>query len=60
MTSAGPGNPYSAVTGYPYVKAITDLMVAGPNGTTDGNFTPPPLIMSFTVSGFCTVILALR
>ncbi|KAH9919490.1 phosphoglycerate mutase-like protein [Epithele typhae] len=47
---AGPGNPFSAVNGIPYVKAATDLLVTGPNSAdaASGNFTPSPLIMSFT------------
>ncbi|KAI0717448.1 phosphoglycerate mutase-like protein [Cerioporus squamosus] len=46
---SGPGNPFSATTGYPWVKAITELLVTGPNKTPSGaNFAPPPLIMSFT------------
>ncbi|RPD65418.1 phosphoglycerate mutase-like protein [Lentinus tigrinus ALCF2SS1-7] len=48
---SGPGNPFSATTGYPWVKAITELFVTGPNDATESsgsNFVPPPLIMSFT------------
>ncbi|CAK5265064.1 unnamed protein product [Mycena citricolor] len=46
---AGPGNPYSATVGYPWVKAMSDLFALGPGKTTPGgNITPPPLIMSFT------------
>ncbi|EIN09821.1 phosphoglycerate mutase-like protein [Punctularia strigosozonata HHB-11173 SS5] len=46
---SGPGNPFSATTGFPWVRAVTDLFVLGPNKTTsDGTFTPPPLLMSFT------------
>ncbi|KAK7062821.1 hypothetical protein VNI00_000316 [Paramarasmius palmivorus] len=46
---SGPGNPISAATGYPWVKAVTDLFVAGPGNTVkNGTLTPPPLIMTFT------------
>ncbi|KIP03175.1 hypothetical protein PHLGIDRAFT_130304 [Phlebiopsis gigantea 11061_1 CR5-6] len=46
---SGPGNPFSATVGYGWLKAVTDLLVAGPNATTaNATFTPPPLIMSFT------------
>nr|VWO97995.1 G-protein comlpex beta subunit CpcB [Ganoderma boninense] len=46
---SGPGNPFSATVGYPWLRAITDLFSAGPNRTqVGGNFVPPPLIMSFT------------
>ncbi|KAI0701699.1 phosphoglycerate mutase-like protein [Earliella scabrosa] len=46
---SGPGNPFSAATGYPWVKAVTDLFAFGRNETQlGGNFVPPPLIMSFT------------
>ena len=49
--SSGPGNPFSATVGYPWLKAITDLFASGPNTTaSEGNFVPPPLIMGFTVS----------
>lgn len=47
---SGPGNPFSATVGYPWLKAITDLFSSGPNRTQEGeSFAPPPLIMSFTV-----------
>jgi hypothetical protein len=50
LVRSGPGNPFSATNGFPWVKAVTDLFVLGPNKTTsDGTFTPPPLLMSFTV-----------
>ncbi|RDX54432.1 phosphoglycerate mutase-like protein [Lentinus brumalis] len=46
---SGPGNPFSATTGYPWVKAVTELLVTGPKQTPSGShFVPPPLIMSFT------------
>ncbi|KZO96059.1 phosphoglycerate mutase-like protein [Calocera viscosa TUFC12733] len=46
---SGPGNPYAGTSAWPLVKAITDLLVAGPGKTTGaGTFTPAPLIMSFT------------
>ncbi|TDL27711.1 phosphoglycerate mutase-like protein [Rickenella mellea] len=46
---SGPGNPFSATTGFPWLKAVTDLFALGPNKTTPtGTFTPPPLLMSFT------------
>ncbi|KAJ4466269.1 phosphoglycerate mutase-like protein [Lentinula aciculospora] len=46
---SGPGNPFSAVTGYPWIKAIVDLFEAGPNhSVTNGTLTPPPLIMGFS------------
>jgi hypothetical protein len=38
------------VVGFPYVKAVTDLFVVGPNKTTNGStIIPPNLLMSFTV-----------
>ncbi|KAG6883739.1 hypothetical protein C0993_004158 [Termitomyces sp. T159_Od127] len=47
---SGPGNPIAATTGFPWVKIITDLFNTGPGTTTSGgNFTPPALIMGFTV-----------
>ncbi|GLB39429.1 putative histidine phosphatase superfamily (branch 2) [Lyophyllum shimeji] len=46
---SGPGNPVAAATGYPWVKAISDLFAVGPSHTTsNGTLTPPPLIMGFT------------
>ncbi|KAM5532121.1 hypothetical protein V8D89_014214 [Ganoderma adspersum] len=46
---SGPGNPFSATVGYPWLKAITDVFSSGPNRTQEGgNFVPPPLIMGFT------------
>ncbi|KAI3613264.1 histidine acid [Moniliophthora roreri] len=47
---SGPGNPISAATGYPWVKAITDLFAAGPGtaAVENGTLTPPPLIVTFT------------
>ncbi|KAG7095621.1 hypothetical protein E1B28_006345 [Marasmius oreades] len=46
---AGPGNPISATTGYPWVKAISDLFAVGPGETVEnGTLIPPPLIMTFT------------
>ncbi|TBU31476.1 phosphoglycerate mutase-like protein [Dichomitus squalens] len=46
---SGPGNPFSATVGYPWLKAIADLFSSGPNTTSlGGNFVPPPLIMGFT------------
>ncbi|KAJ7827498.1 phosphoglycerate mutase-like protein [Mycena olivaceomarginata] len=46
---SGPGNPFSATVGFPWVKAISDLFVLGPGQTTPGgNITPPALIMGFT------------
>ncbi|KAF7295439.1 Phosphoglycerate mutase-like protein [Mycena indigotica] len=46
---SGPGNPFSATVGFPWVKAISDLFTLGPGQTTPGgNITPPPLIMGFT------------
>ncbi|KAF4599091.1 hypothetical protein EYR40_006180 [Pleurotus pulmonarius] len=46
---SGPGNPFSATVGFPWVKAITDIFVAGPNRSPTGaSATPPPLIMGFT------------
>ncbi|KAI0777598.1 phosphoglycerate mutase-like protein [Trametes elegans] len=49
---SGPGNPYSATVGYPWVRAVTDLLASNSSDAT-GNSTgngavPPPLIMSFT------------
>ncbi|KAF9075328.1 histidine phosphatase superfamily [Rhodocollybia butyracea] len=44
----GPGNPFSAVCGFPWIKAVTDLFEVGPNNTVpNGTITPPPLIMGF-------------
>ncbi|KAL0956701.1 hypothetical protein HGRIS_002824 [Hohenbuehelia grisea] len=46
---SGPGNPLSATVGFPWVKAVTELFLAGPGNTTEnGSFIPPPLIMGFT------------
>ncbi|KII87239.1 hypothetical protein PLICRDRAFT_177012 [Plicaturopsis crispa FD-325 SS-3] len=46
---SGPGNPLSGTTGFPWVRAVTDLFLLGPNKTTPtGSFTPPPLIMGFS------------
>ncbi|KAG6917500.1 hypothetical protein DXG01_002364 [Tephrocybe rancida] len=46
---SGPGNPIAAATGFPWVKAISDLFSAGPGNTVNGGtLTPPPLIMGFT------------
>ncbi|KAJ7217227.1 phosphoglycerate mutase-like protein [Mycena pura] len=46
---SGPGNPFSATNGFPWVKAISDLFVLGPGKTVPGgNIIPPPLIMGFT------------
>ncbi|KAG5653472.1 hypothetical protein H0H81_000241 [Sphagnurus paluster] len=45
---SGPGNPVSAATGYPWVKAVSDIFAAGPNAPTKGGLVPPPLIMGFT------------
>ncbi|KAG6872778.1 hypothetical protein C0995_006698 [Termitomyces sp. Mi166 len=46
---SGPGNPIAAATGYPWVKAVTDLFNAGPGKTvSNGTLTPPALIMGFT------------
>lgn len=51
---SGPGNPFSATTGFPWIKAISDLFTVGTNKTTvNGTFVPPPLVMGFTV---CSVI----
>ncbi|KAI0050834.1 phosphoglycerate mutase-like protein [Auriscalpium vulgare] len=46
---SGPGNPFSGATGFPLLKAITDLFVLGPDRSTPfGSFVPPPLLMGFT------------
>ncbi|KAK1220608.1 hypothetical protein PQX77_016557 [Marasmius sp. AFHP31] len=46
---SGPGNPIAAATGYPWVKAVSDLFAAGPGNTVDnGTLVPPALIMGFT------------
>ncbi|KAJ7096500.1 phosphoglycerate mutase-like protein [Mycena crocata] len=46
---SGPGNPFSASVGFPWVKAVSDLFALGPGQTTSGgNITPPPLLMGFT------------
>ncbi|KAG6811494.1 hypothetical protein H0H92_007142 [Tricholoma furcatifolium] len=48
-TRSGPGNPTAAATGYPWVKAVSDLFNVGPGNTVSGGtLTPPPLIMGFT------------
>ncbi|KAI0330668.1 phosphoglycerate mutase-like protein [Cubamyces sp. BRFM 1775] len=46
---SGPGNPFSATVGYPWLHAVTDLFVSSPQsaGARQG-FDPPSLIMSFT------------
>ncbi|KAL0578349.1 hypothetical protein V5O48_003664 [Marasmius crinis-equi] len=47
--SVGPGNPIAAATGYPWVKAVSDLFAVGPGKTVgNGTLVPPPLIMAFT------------
>jgi len=39
----------AAATGFPWVKAVSDLFAVGPGQTTsNGTLTPPQLIMSFT------------
>ncbi|KAJ7085762.1 phosphoglycerate mutase-like protein [Mycena belliarum] len=46
---SGPGNPFSATVGFPWVKAVSDLFALGPGKTTPGgNITPPALLMGFT------------
>ncbi|KAJ7510181.1 phosphoglycerate mutase-like protein [Mycena galericulata] len=46
---SGPGNPFAATVGFPWVKAVSDLLALGPGKTTPGgNITPPALIMGFT------------
>ncbi|KAJ6597247.1 phosphoglycerate mutase-like protein [Mycena vulgaris] len=46
---SGPGNPFSAAVGFPWVKAVSDLFALGPGKTTPGgNITPPALMMGFT------------
>ncbi|KAJ7438463.1 phosphoglycerate mutase-like protein [Mycena latifolia] len=46
---SGPGNPFSATVGFPWVKAVSDLFALGPGQTTPGgNITPPALLMGFT------------
>ncbi|KAJ7632915.1 phosphoglycerate mutase-like protein [Roridomyces roridus] len=46
---SGPGNPFAAATGFPWVKAVSDLFVLGPGKTTPGgDLTPPALLMGFT------------
>ncbi|KAH9896773.1 phosphoglycerate mutase-like protein [Cubamyces lactineus] len=46
---SGPGNPFSATVGYPWLHAVTDLFVSSPNRTeARQDFVPPALIMSFT------------
>ena len=46
---SGPGNPISAATGYPWVKAVSDLFAVGPGNTVgNGTLVPPALIMGFT------------
>lgn len=50
--SAGPGNPLSATTGFPWVQEIASLFLRGPNTPLKdqgGSLMPPPLIMGFTV-----------
>jgi len=49
--SAGPGNRFAGATGLPWVKAVAELLGIGPNVMPpNGKFTPPPLLMGFTVS----------
>ncbi|OBZ78367.1 Acid phosphatase PHO1 [Grifola frondosa] len=39
---SGPGNPFSATVGFPWVKAVTDLFVLGPNAApVNSTFVPP-------------------
>ncbi|KAF7311381.1 Phosphoglycerate mutase-like protein [Mycena kentingensis (nom. inval.)] len=46
---SGPGNPFSATVGFPWVSAVAELFSLGPGKTTPGgNITPPPLVMGFT------------
>ncbi|OSD07924.1 phosphoglycerate mutase-like protein [Trametes coccinea BRFM310] len=46
---SGPGNPFSATVGYPWIQAVTGLLLRGPDNRRNGdNFVPPPLVMSFT------------
>ena len=57
---SGPGNPIAAATGFPWVKAVTDLFAVGPGKTTtNGTFVPPPLLMSFTVRTYATATRSL-
>ncbi|KAG5352795.1 hypothetical protein C0989_000457 [Termitomyces sp. Mn162] len=37
---SGPGNPIAAATGFPWVKAVTDLFNVGPGHTHDNNLPP--------------------
>ncbi|OJT13455.1 Acid phosphatase PHO1 [Trametes pubescens] len=47
---SGPGNPYSATVGFPWLQAVTGLLASAPNASAGGNatFVPPALVMSFT------------
>lgn len=48
---SGPGNPFSATVGFPWLKAITDIFVSGPGESPPGaSAMPAQLIMGFTVT----------
>ncbi|VDC05071.1 unnamed protein product [Peniophora sp. CBMAI 1063] len=55
----GAGNPIAAATGFPWVKAVADLFEVGPNSTTtNGTFSPGPLLMGFTHDNNLPPVLA--
>ncbi|KZV70020.1 phosphoglycerate mutase-like protein, partial [Peniophora sp. CONT] len=57
--SPGAGNPIAAATGFPWVKAVADLFDIGPKSTTsNGTFTPGPLLMGFTHDNNLPPVLA--
>ncbi|KAK4699832.1 acid phosphatase, partial [Phenoliferia sp. Uapishka_3] len=46
---SGPGNKMAGTSFWPYLKAVTELFLVGPNTTTPGSsFVPPPVLMAFT------------
>ncbi|TCD67470.1 hypothetical protein EIP91_012331 [Steccherinum ochraceum] len=56
---SGPANPLSATSGWPWVKAVTDLFGVGPGKTVaNGTLTPPPLMMMFSHDNNVPPILA--
>ncbi|KAI0826714.1 phosphoglycerate mutase-like protein [Trametes gibbosa] len=50
---SGPGNPFSATVGYPWLQAVTGLLASEQSSSANMTeaeraFNPPPLVMSFT------------
>ncbi|KAI0360773.1 phosphoglycerate mutase-like protein [Trametes cingulata] len=48
---SGPGNPFSATVGFPWLQAVTALFSTSSTlnaSQAEGAFIPPPLLMSFT------------